>query len=600
MKKPLHIIITIMICFMTQLNIAQNLSAGDIAFIGFHQDNPDGFTFITLTDIPANEVIYFTDHSWSVAYNNWHNNTADAHFSWTAPSTGVSIGTIVTITETSTESILTATSGTISKATNFGSFSLISGGDVLFAYQSANGPMPTANNATFLAGIYTDDNYAHNTDCDGPQGWYNGTACASDYTTPGTISTGGNASGIAPGLTNGVNAVHLYPAPIFESSSENDNGRYTGTLTGNANDIRVLINDRTKWSFGDSSAYDTSETYFTSNTTVNITAAVPTCDAPSLSYITVNLYTNPFSECVIAGGVYAELGIVNGKKSYAQISSISSDFTGELILFYNGTQWIISTNDEESPITIATNTNTTSDSAPLTGWSTTEEICPGSNLEISNGAYIFDENTFEDISVYDFLFYAAETGGSPLTGDITTGTYYASITIGECESFRTAITLNTLTINNEITESNGVLTATETNASYQWFVCNEEGNSLIDNVSSQSYTPTATGSYSATIFKNGGYTESDCYEINTLHTVTVNDTPHIKVYPNPARTSVFITTPKATSFVILNLLGQTVTTFNTEANKTKTVDIKTLSNGIYLIKSLDANTSFTHKLSIKN
>ena len=584
---------------MTQLNIAQNLSAGDIAFIGFHQDSPDGFTFITLADIPANEVIYFTDHSWSVAFNNWHNNTTDAHYAWTAPTSGAPIGTIVTITET-TPNTLTPTLGTITQASLFGDFSLISGGDVLFAYQSTTGAMPTAENATFLAGIYTDDNYAHNTDCDGPQGWYNGTPCASDYTTPGSISTGANASGIAPGLTNGENAVHLYPAPILEFSSENDNGRYTGTLSGNADDIRALINDRTQWSFGDTPAYDTSETYFNGNTTVNITA-VPTCDAPSLSYITVNLYTNPFSECIIAGGVYSELGIINGKKFYIQTSSISPDYAGELILFYNSTQWVISTLDEEDPIIIASNPNTTSESAPLTGWSTTEEICPGSNLEISNGAYIFDENTFEDISLYDFLFYyAAETGGAPLTGDITTGTYYASVIIDECESPRTEVTLNTLTINNEITETSGVLTATETNASYQWFVCNGEGNSLIDDASSQSYTPTETGSYSATIFKNGGYIESDCYEINTLHTITANDTPNIKVYPNPAHTSVSITTPKARQFAILNLLGQTVATFNTEANQTKTIDIKTLSNGIYLIKSLDTNTSYTHKLIIKN
>jgi hypothetical protein len=276
MRKILLLTGVLFTCLSIQ---AQSLAAGDIAFIGFHQDSQDGFTFITLTDIAADEVIYFTDHSWSSTDNQWHTNTGDAHYAWTVPAGGVSIGTIVEVEETLTADVLSVTTGAISKASAFGNFSLISSGDVVIAYQSTTGAVPSVANATFLAAIYMDDNYAHNTGCDGLQGWFNSTgSCASNPSYP---PTGSNASGIPNGLTNGLNAMHLYPSPTLESGSQNDNGRYTGTLEGDASTILASINDYTNWTMSDG-AYDISSTFFNSNTTVNVTSACTEPDVPSL------------------------------------------------------------------------------------------------------------------------------------------------------------------------------------------------------------------------------------------------------------------------------------------------------------------------------
>lgn len=246
---------------------AQSLVAGDIAFIGFQQDTPDGFTFITLTDISEGQVVYFTDHSWSSTDNAWHDNTSDAHYSWTVPAGGISIGTIVSVTESSTN-VLTASIGIMTKET-VGDFSIVQSGDVLIAYQSTSGAQPTVSNATFLAAIYTDDNFAHNTGCDGLQGWFN--SSGSCVSSPSYPANGSNASGIPNGLTNAVNAMHLYPSGVFEGGSENDNGRYTGTLDGDAATIRAAINDRTNWEMEDTLPFDITATYFNSNTTVNVT-----------------------------------------------------------------------------------------------------------------------------------------------------------------------------------------------------------------------------------------------------------------------------------------------------------------------------------------
>jgi|GEM_PF-2675459 len=267
MKK---ILLAFSIFFLGNQLVNAQLAAGDIAFIGFHLDTPDGFTFITLTDISAGEVIYFTDHSWSSTDNVWHANTGDAHFSWTAPAGITPIGTIVSVTE-GAANVLTASLGTMA-IQSIGDFSLISGGDVLIAYQSTTGAQPAVANATFLAAIYMEDNYAHNTGCDGLQGWFNSTgSCASSPTYP---ANGSNASGIPNGLTDGVNAMHLYPSPILESGSENDNGRYFGTLDGDSATILAAINDRTNWEMFDAAGLDITATYYNSNTTVNVTLGI--------------------------------------------------------------------------------------------------------------------------------------------------------------------------------------------------------------------------------------------------------------------------------------------------------------------------------------
>ena len=265
MKK---ILLVFSIFFLGNQFVNAQLVAGDVAFIGFHQDNQDGFTFITLTNISAGEVIYFTDHSWSSTDNDWHANTGDAHYSWTVPAGGTPIGTIVNVVETAVADVLTVSSGVIAKEGG-GSFSIIQSGDVLIAYQSTAGAQPTVANATFLAAIYTDDNFAHNTGCDGLQGWFNSTgSCASSPSYP---ANGSNASGIPNGLTDGVNAMHLYPSPFLESGSQNDNGRYFGTLDGDSATILAAINDRTNWEMFDAAGLDITATYYNSNTTVNVT-----------------------------------------------------------------------------------------------------------------------------------------------------------------------------------------------------------------------------------------------------------------------------------------------------------------------------------------
>ncbi len=217
---------------------SQNLSVGDIAFIGYNSDDPDGFTFITLKAIPSTEMIYFTEEGWNGSA--WSGSSTETHYAWQAPAGGLSIGSIVYVYESSSN-VLTASTGTISGMLSGSTFNF-SGGDQVLAYQSGSGVKPTS--PTFIAGLHA-DYFSTN---------YNSTTTWSQSASAGEQ----NASTVPTGLTNGVNCVSLFPA-----TTEEDNAKYNGTLTGNSNAIRTAINTYTNWISKSDTYYDISPTGYT-------------------------------------------------------------------------------------------------------------------------------------------------------------------------------------------------------------------------------------------------------------------------------------------------------------------------------------------------
>ncbi|MEO0758143.1 MAG: ExeM/NucH family extracellular endonuclease [Cyanobacteria bacterium J06648_16] len=162
------------------------LIAGAIAFVEFNFSNPDSFEVVALVDIPAGEVIYFTDSGWR-ADNSFRAN--EGTLTWTAPAGGVSAGTVIEID---------ALAG----------IALSTSGDQILAYQG------TAANPTFLAALHS-DGLSWNAD-----------------------ATSANTSALPLGLTNGVNAIAL---------SEVNNGKYNGATTGSPSELLAAINDPSNW-----------------------------------------------------------------------------------------------------------------------------------------------------------------------------------------------------------------------------------------------------------------------------------------------------------------------------------------------------------------
>ncbi|MGR3810140.1 choice-of-anchor D domain-containing protein [Jiulongibacter sp. NS-SX5] len=268
-----------------------SLSPGDIAFVGYNTDSPDGYSFVTLTDIPAGEVIYFTDQGWHED-DSWYPST-ETHLKWTAPAGGLSAGSIVSIIETSPDVLQITGGGTLGPlVTTDGftpsSFNLL-GGDGILAYQGAIG---TAN-PSFIAGLYGDDNYAHTSGCDNSTTkWFTNTIAGCNPSgAPAGQST--STSTLPSDLTNGIDAVMLNPDPITEV----DNYKYNGIFSGSQSQLLATINDYTNWIRDDGTNQDITPSDYNGGSGFTIGGNPPTASSfPSTAYenLTFTFSTSDF------------------------------------------------------------------------------------------------------------------------------------------------------------------------------------------------------------------------------------------------------------------------------------------------------------------
>jgi hypothetical protein len=214
----ISVVLTILFNLSTPFsNFSQNLSPGDIAFLGFNADNPDAFSFIALKTIPANTVINFTDNGWE---SNNSLTTNEGHILWSSPQNGITLGEIVTITY---NGMWNSSKGSVTSAG--GSLSLSTDGDQIIAYQ-------VVQDTLFIAAIH-----------------FNGTGWEENVTNT-------NESLLPLSLTNNVNAVAI---------DETDNSIYVGKIDGSQSELRAKINNPHNWFFSSTYYFQISEDDFPYN-----------------------------------------------------------------------------------------------------------------------------------------------------------------------------------------------------------------------------------------------------------------------------------------------------------------------------------------------
>ncbi|WP_281297254.1 beta strand repeat-containing protein [Flavobacterium limnophilum] len=157
------------------------------------------------------------------------------------------------------------------------------------------------------------------------------------------------------------------------------------------------------------------------------------------------------------------------------------------------------------------------------------------------------------------------------------------------------ITVNDLCdLDNTVTQSAGILTATQTGATYQWYKCSD--NSLVG-TNSNTYTPTVVGDYKVDITSGSCTVTSTCVTVTTLGNTTFETNSKFVLYPNPSSGIVNINSEADGDFQILNQLGQVMKTFKVNANVINTIEAENLTDGIYFVK--DSNKNKSYKLIIK-
>lgn len=141
--------------------------------------------------------------------------------------------------------------------------------------------------------------------------------------------------------------------------------------------------------------------------------------------------------------------------------------------------------------------------------------------------------------------------------------------------------------------TDNTITTNAAGLSYRWLDCNN-GMSVIPNETSQSFTPTANGSYAAEITKNGCIDTTDCMLITTVG-IDENTTQNVKLYPNPTKGSFTLQFEQDQHDAEINLFS--ITGQLKESRKihhaAKTSFELNYPNGIYLLEIVDQNNKKT-------
>ncbi|MBK7958598.1 MAG: T9SS type A sorting domain-containing protein [Bacteroidetes bacterium] len=142
--------------------------------------------------------------------------------------------------------------------------------------------------------------------------------------------------------------------------------------------------------------------------------------------------------------------------------------------------------------------------------------------------------------------------------------------------------------NNTIKRQANKLIANQAGATYQWLDCNA-GKAPIAGATSQIFTPNQNGSYAVALTLNNCSDTSVCTFISGIVGIDqINRADAgIKIYPNPSLGNFMVEADKAGTFFIINEIGQTIQTFELNADNRFKHEVIDLSSGIYFIHSQD-------------
>ena len=386
-----------------------------------------------------------------------------------------------------------------------------------------------------------------------------------------------------------INACDTYTW-IDGNTYTTSNNTATHTLTNSEGCDSVIILDLTINSNSsidiqetcDSLTWIDGNTYTTSNNTATHTLTnVLGCD----SIITLNLTVNTFSTHIdiqetcdsltwIDGNTYTAS---NNTATYTLTNYLGCDSIVTLDLTINNSSTSIDNQETcDSLIWIDGNTYTTSNNTAthtLTNTTGCDSVVM-LNLTINSSSSIDIQEACNSLTWID---------GNTYTESNNTITHTLSNAAG-CDS---VITLY-LTINNvsDITTSlsNQTITATNTNASYQWLDCNN-GNAVIPTETNQTFTASSNGSYAVELTENGCIDTSNCVVIESVNIVENSSDDKIVIYPNPTHGKFSVNLGESHSDInvrITDLNGRLIQSTNYKNTQFLNLTI-TEPTGIYLM-----------------
>lgn len=143
-------------------------------------------------------------------------------------------------------------------------------------------------------------------------------------------------------------------------------------------------------------------------------------------------------------------------------------------------------------------------------------------------------------------------GSTSSTSTMQTSNYTSA---NGCDSTHT-ITLEVSTLNDEISENNGILTATQNGGNYQWIDC--ETNTEVPNATNQTFQPNVSGNYAVEVSIGSCSGTSSCSEVQVLNLDEEKQNINFNVFPNPNNGIFKISTNKSATIIFYDAQGKEV------------------------------------------
>ena len=195
-----------------------------------------------------------------------------------------------------------------------------------------------------------------------------------------------------------------------------------------------------------------------------------------------------------------------------------------------------------------------------------------------------------------YTYAWSPSGGLAATvSGLSPGTYTCTITdANACTKTQSVNITQPAPGNSNVTQSAGILTASQTGATYQWYKC---PNTLLTGATNQTYTPTATGDYKVTVTVGGCSITSTCVTVTTLGTDSFTINSGLKIYPNPTNSNVTVEFANLTNakLQVIDINGKVLMTQSLNETNNN-INTNGLPAGMYMFKISSAEGSTTSKV----
>ena len=186
------------------------------------------------------------------------------------------------------------------------------------------------------------------------------------------------------------------------------------------------------------------------------------------------------------------------------------------------------------------------------------------------------------------------------TSTYTTSGIYTDVVSATnfCDSAITTNLIVQLPNDVSISQSNSILTANETGATYQWIDC-ENGNSIVG-ATNQVFNASQVGNYAVIVTKNGCSDTSACVHVSTLVVglTSAQLANSIKIFPNPSQGE-FTIQVSGSNEIEMRIYAVSGELISQETLNGQNIQLKQLTKGIYLAEFRSETDVYQEKIVIE-